>query len=517
MPQAQTVAIPHRWPLVNRLQTRSPAVPLTKDARLINCYAEFDQEDKDYWIYKRLGIAPNPTYSTTFGGVAGGIFTYSPTTLISSTTNYIVYYIGAAPTGTGSGLYEGTPSSGSTFIGTLAPIPGTITTQYPFFFENVIDGTTPNIVMNNGVCAYIIEPVSATLTQISAISFPYPHCPGWAVLDGTLYVMDPSGNIFGSGINAPTSWNALNVIKASSKSDNGIALFTQLSYVVAFKQWTTQIFYDAANPTGSPLSPVPDAQIPVGCLSANSIQKIDDELIWMSSNQIISPQIIKMQNLTTKIVSTPSIERILDNIAFNYQNPGIAPYTLSTVRSWSFKHNGHRFYGLTSLTLNITLVYDIDQDIWQIWSDPSGNYWPMMNFAYAPMQPGLAGLHLAQDYLTGNVYAVDGDYSYPNDKGVLYPVDIYTPNISGGTARRKTLNMMYFESDVVVGSVMQTRYSDDDYNSWSNFREVDLSVQKPFLDNEGTFENRRAYHLRHMRNTPFRIKAGQLQLDVGVL
>ena len=64
-PQAQSVRFPKKWPLVSRLQTRAPitvplpggtALPITKDAHLINGFAEFDPEDQEYWIYKRLSL-----------------------------------------------------------------------------------------------------------------------------------------------------------------------------------------------------------------------------------------------------------------------------------------------------------------------------------------------------------------------------------------------------------------------------------------------------------------------------
>jgi len=58
--------------------------------------------------------------------------------------------------------------------------------------------------------------------------------------------------------------------------------------------------------------------------------------------------------------------------------------------------------------------------------------------------------------------------------------------------------------------------SDDDYQTWSNFREVDLSKNRPMLTNCGTFR-RRAYHFRHQSNTPLRIQAVELMIDLGTL
>ncbi|SRR6266404_675925 len=487
MGQAQTVALPHRWPLVQQLYTRSATVPLTKDARLVNAFAELDQTDKDYWVFKRVGVGSTPFISAT-PDFAGGIYFHQGSGNVISVIGTTVYI-------------------NNTASGSIGPFVG------PMWFETVLSGADSLVAIIGTSAAVIVDPFGGTVTTLSDVNFPRPHVPGWAFLDGTLYAMDPAGGIHGTQFtNNPFVWDPLNLIKASSKADAGVFLATQLSYVIAFKQWTTQIFYDASNPVGSPLAPVPDAQIPYGCLDANSVQKMDEVLFWISSNQSLSPQVIQMENLGVRIVSTPSVERILNSIT---AAPGGTPGG-TALRSWVFKRAGHRFYGIVHSTLNLTLVYDIDQHLWYLWTDPNGNFWPILSMAYTAPTSTTTGFQLGQLALTGNVYVIDSSETFPNDLGALFPVDIYTPNFSGGTPRRKVLNMMYFSSDQTPGSFLQARYTDDDYKTWTNFRTIDLNFPRPYLDQEGTF-TKRAYHFRHRCNTPFRIKASDLQLDLGML
>ncbi len=127
-----------------------------------------------------------------------------------------------------------------------------------------------------------------------------------------------------------------------------------------------------------------------------------------------------------------------------------------------------------------------------------------------------AGFRVAQHSSNGGIYRLDSASTIPTDLGMLYPVDIYTPNLSLGS-RRGQLNALYFTADQVPGSFLQARYSDNDFQRWSNFRTVDLNQQKPALYREGTIQSRRAYHFRHMCNTDFRIKSSGMQLDFGVL
>jgi hypothetical protein len=494
VPQSQTMQHPLRWPLVSRLQTRTANLPLTKDARLINCYSEFDQEDNAHWIYKRVGLGSS-TYISLPAGTGQGMYTESGTQNIYTVT--------------GGNLYINTQTMPYLAVDATAP----------YVFETLgpaTPTTSRQVVFGNGAAAYYIildagPPFHQQVAQqITDPNFPTTFAPGWCYLDGYLYVMDLNGTIWGaSDIYSASTWSALNFIQAGNSADYGVALSRQLNYLIAMKQYSTQVFYDAGNPSpGSPLAPVPDAQIPLGCLHAYSVQSIDNSLLWLTANQTTSPQVVQMDNLVPKIVSTPDVDRVLNEITWSSKAFG--------VRSWVLKLAGHRFYGLTILDLNITLVYDLDQKQWYIWTDTNGNYWPVVSMAFQYPGSNLPGQHYAQHISNGNVYPVDGTYNYPNDYGNLFPVDIYTPNFDAGVDRRKQLNMMRFNADQTDGSTLNVRFSDDDYQSWSNFRNVDLSRYRPKLTQCGTFR-RRAYHFRHLCNVALRIKTVDLQLDIGTL
>jgi|HubBroStandDraft_5_1064220.scaffolds.fasta_scaffold42741_2 hypothetical protein len=521
-PQAETVTRPKKWPMVSRLQTRAPItvplpggtlMPITKDAHLINGFAEFDPEDQEYWIYKRLGLGSTPLWSLGAGD-PGGTYTSS---------QKIIY---AVQNNTLFAMSETLPSSPNN-LGTIPIIDAP-----PYYFtEGPQSATARYLIVTDsaipqGLAGTFVVYVNNVATALTGTP-PTQVGPGSVELDGTVYVMDTFGAIWGSDIDNPLNWNALNVIQADSEADSGMFLAKQLSYVIAFKQWSTQVFQDVGNPTGSPLAPVPESQIPLGMLDNSGFQSIDDTLFWITSNHDNSPQIARLDNLTPKIVSTPAVEKILANyytlVNLIAQPPiGVVAHPVGLI-SWKFKWGGHRFYGLTIQQLNVTLVYDIDQDLWYYWTDPNGNFWPVYSIAYqasyvsATVSPNsFAGFRVAQHASNGNMYELDAASAIPTDLGVLYPVDIYTPNLQLGN-RRGQLNALYFVADQTPGSFLQARYSDNDYQSWSNFRSVSLNQQKPALFREGTIRSRRAYHFRHMCNTDFRIKSSGLQMDVGVL
>ena len=117
-------------------------------------------------------------------------------------------------------------------------------------------------------------------------------------------------------------------------------------------------------------------------------------------------------------------------------------------------------------------------------------------------------------YGNGDLYYCSPEYY--TDDGSKIIVDIYTPIFDANTTRRKQLNMMYFVGDQDVGSVLYIRRSEDDYQTWSNFRSVRLDVKRPHLSGCGTF-SRAAYHFRHWSNTPLRMQAVEIQYDLGTL
>lgn len=323
------------------------------------------------------------------------------------------------------------------------------------------------------------------------------YVKGSAYLDGTTYMLTPKSYINGSAFNNPSDWPFLNNIAALIEPDAGVFLTWQAAYIVAFKLYSVESFYDAGNATGSPLSPVKGAKVNTGCRSAGSVQAAGDYLFWIGQTRNGSVSIMQMENLQAKKISTTSIDKILQS----------ADYT--TVYSWVADIGSHMFYGVTLKLSNITLVYDAVSKHWAQWTDPSGNYFPYVDTISTSDQR-----ILFQHESNGDLYSISG--TVYSDNSVVFPVDIYTPNWDGGLRKNKTLHVMDFLGDREPGGEISVRHSDDDYTTWSNFRVVDLSKKRPYLNNCGTFR-RRALHIRHFANTPMRLQAIEMRLELGTL
>lgn len=437
---------PVRIPLVTDLQNRFEAFNI--DARLVNAYAE--KRDRDTHIYKRPGLIP---YSQPSGGAATG--------------NGVFNWNGDLYSVFGGTLYKGTTSLGS------------VDGSARYSFSSLL-GATPSLFLQNGSNFYFYNS-TAGLTSITPGSFT-SVVPGCVYLDGTMYVMDTSCNIYGSDLNnvATGHWNAANLIVAQSEPCPGLAIHKQLVYVVAFKTFSVEMFFDQGNATGSPLAGVPGQKLNYGMRHEGTLAEISGVLLWVDQIREGGMSVRIMDQLTAQPCSTPQVEKLL-------QQADSAGYFSGDVFSWGAKIDGHMFYCLTIQNLNVTLVYDLSQKLWYQWTAPSGGYMPIVSSTF------LNGATICQGQSDGRLYTLSTTVG--TDNGAAITTDIYTPEFDGGTQRGKVIDKLRFIGDVYPGNVLSVRVTDDDYKTFSGFRTVDMSVKNPSLDNCGTFY-RRAWHIR---------------------
>ena len=153
---------------------------------------------------------------------------------------------------------------------------------FDFVKANTASGAA-GFVMKSTRDAYYFN--AGTLTKITDADYPDPTVPGVQYLDGYFFVMDADGVIYNSDLENPASWNALNFITAEAESDSGVAISKHQNYIVALKDYTTKLFYDAANATGSPLSPYGNTAIQIGCAQGRSVAKLDGGIIFISRSK----------------------------------------------------------------------------------------------------------------------------------------------------------------------------------------------------------------------------------------
>lgn len=457
---------PKLLPLVQALGARYDS--LTVDSKLVNAFAEKGQMEGELFVYKR----PAFVVETDLGaaGTARGLFNWQNN----------IYAI-----------VDGTVYKNGASIGAVS--------NAGVYWASSCLGGAPQLFIQNGANAYTISEADVIAAVVDP-DYPNPTVSGTAYLDGTTYVLTQGSQIYGSdaAANDPSQWDPLNVLVAQIEPTLAIHMAKHLVYIVAMKQWYTEVFYDAGNATGSPLAPVQGAKMNFGCVDGRTVRDVGGELMWVADSGEGFWCVIHMSNLKVDVVSTPPIERIISS--------GLQ----GAFHSWNARIDGHRFYSVTNTDAEWTLVYDFTSKLWYQWTDSDGGYLP---YPFSCQGEGADTLFLhASD---GKIYRMSTAAYKDEGAADPYPVEIWTPNFDGGTRRNKTLSRMDLLGDQ-VDTTVSLEWSDDDYATWQgagNFT-FDMSLDLPFVSNLGSF-TKRAFKLRHQDDTPFRFRAVEMYLDGG--
>ena len=450
-------------PLPANLQSRDGG--LTKDALMTNCFAEPRGE--------ALYVSPRPgsalLSSTVTGADAQGAFNVNGGLFVIQ--NNIIYQINSASTWA---LVGDAPVAYSTTPLSLA---------YPMLIQGnflwTFDGTT--------------------LIKVTAPAYPSATVPGLVVLDSTVYVMTVDGQIRGSAVNNPTSWSALNSIVVDKGLGNPTWLIRHLSYIVAMGDAGIQSFYDAANPApGSPLSPVSNDVSPFGNIYAIAPAVYRDTVAWVTVGNRSSYSIMMMEQGKVSTISTVDIEKVLA------VQGGCVQYT------FAFHLEGATFYGFTSTACKTTFIYHKETGLWGLWTSPSVLSGETC-YPFLYMRSNSQGGITAVSVLTGAVVTLSmelmGDALLPQFSSYAR-----TARLDGGTAKRKFNHRLALAADTSPSSIVSLRYTDDDYQTWSAWRDIDLSYAWKQLNRLGSFRSR-AFELRY-RGVSASVGFQSLELDV---
>jgi hypothetical protein len=320
--------------------------------------------------------------------------------------------------------------------------------------------------------------------------------PGTAYFDTYVVIMTEDGKIWNSEPNDPTKWDALNYITAEAEPDKGVALAKHFNYLVAFGQWSTEFFYDAGSAVGSPFLPNPTFRIEFGCANGNSVVELQQTVVWVAVGRNTGRTVLMLEGTKPVQISDVSIERILNQSS------------LTNVRSYSLKISGHYFYVLNLLDDDLTLVCDIKTKQWSIWTSYVNGQETILDGVF---------------YTSFNNEA----YALDNDNGVLYNISehnytdlvgpiqyrVRTPLIDAQSTMRKFIGRLEVVGDK-IGATLRIRHTDDDYQNWSQYRNVDLNATRSVLYQNGNFR-RRAYEFFCTDNQPLRLQALEMDLDAG--
>jgi hypothetical protein len=488
-----------RIPLVGSLINRNTNVVsfANYDQRFENCYPEVTQNpvtgQAKVYCYKRPGFIANNVPGASYVGQSGTLYWAGAATpkLLFNWRN-----------GTTMQVFD---TSGTQYGGDLAGTSGSCSIS-----ETSISGTSYIIVIvtrtsDNLPNAYWVTDGGGAFTRINDVDFP-PNLgtprtlTGPAVaLDGYVFVMDTTSRIYNSDLNSITSWTSTGYIDAQEYPDKGVALARMNNMIVAFCGQSIQFFQNAGNATGSPLSRVVGATKRIGGY-ANPLN-VGDFLYFLGVEDN-SVNVYRMSGTTPQRISSPAIEKYLDaTIA-----AGSSFFIAGTMNLHGMDHV---VIGSRSAT---SICYCIQTGIW--WYLKCGNDLDIRacNVAGAGTYFVTATNGASQGR---KLFALDPANPVFQDDGVTYTMTVQTAPIDHGSRKRK-----FYQSFEVVGDIRSTSgntgisFTDDDYQTFSTERNVDMSTGRPRLTRLGS-ARRRAWKITDAVNAPFRAEAIDIDVTVG--
>lgn len=336
---------------------------------------------------------------------------------------------------------------------------------------------------------------AGTLTKVTDRGYPTKTVRGLVIMGGFVFVMDESGLIYNCALDNVYYWPALNVLGADYEDDRGMGLVKFKNYVVALGETTTQFFYDAGLQYGSPLQPYLSASAAVGVVSQAAWQKLNDTIYAVTRTAEFGPQVSVLEGTNWKTISAPFIDKIL-----------AAQGNFSTLRTWVASAGGHSFFGVVINSVG-SLVFDTTTNEWEVWNKAG-----LLPLDYTAFISDLtSGVNYVQDRDTGNLAAFQAS-SY-QDSGVSFTVYIRTGLFDLNNKRRKFWGRLDIVGDQ-GNSTIDVSYTDDDYQTYSTPRSVDMSALRPALFRNGS-SLRRAYVLTQIDDQPMRLLRLEQTIEQG--
>ena len=464
-----------RLPLMGAYSNRGSSA--NKDQRFVNMFPETRKveqlENTKIFINKRPGLTAYKDFGTGEG--RGSIYFNNKFYVIIGNT---VYEDGVTPTA----KITLTASTGP--VGMILCNSSTIG-DYIF----ICDGTSGWIINTAG-----------TVTAISDPDFPTPHVPAPTFIDGYV-VLAKGSDVYSCDLDTPTAWTSSNYLSAEMFPDPVVALARQNNQIVVFGHSSIEFFYDAANASGSPFSRNDSTTIQMGTGAPYCIYQNEKFCAYISQSDSGGRAVWLIDGFQPKKVSDEYIERIIDS-----------EVDLTDCRGFGLRTKGHMFYVINLKTIGRTLVYDIDEKLWHEWS--SNNAGSHAVFACDFIADNSSGAAYLLHSSNGTLYQLDPT-AY-DDAGTEIICDVITNRYDMDTYNRKFMSSCKIVGDSYdSANYITLSWTDDDYQTWSNNKVINLSDGFPAFQRMGAFR-RRAFKLHHTSNTALRLESLEVVFTEGM-
>lgn len=370
----------------------------------------------------------------------------------------------------GTGIYKltvnyVTKTATSSLIGSMTSSTGAVYSAANPTQIMWVDGSTKG---------YIYTISTGVFEEITSVDADFPGGSSVVFIGSYFVVSQPNtGKFFTSDSNDGRVWDPLDVATAESNTDNIVGLGVVKGELWVLGERSTEIWYNAANATGSPFSARTGLEMQIGCGAARSIAKINDLLIWLDNRGFIvqsAPSAFIRSNNSgydLKIVSDEAITTEI--LSYSRRDDAVA---------MSYNDRGHLMYQITFPSAKKTWVYDFTTGAWheRAWfSAYTGVLEHHLGqfFAQYESLSLMAGIRDGKIYLSSENYLNDNDVSIRRIRTtpIQYDKDLF--RYVG--INRLELRLGIGDSTLTAPKITM-RYSHDGGHTWSDHLVRDLGA-----------------------------------------
>jgi hypothetical protein len=258
---------------------------------------------------------------------------------------------------------------------------------------------------------YIFNFATNTFSQITDPDFPSPA--RMVTFIGSYFVVlkgAGSRSFSWSAQEDGLSWDPLDVAEVSEASDNLNAVMRN-----HFELWmvgvsTSTVYVLTGDPT-TVFAPYQGVLMELGTPARFTVQRIDNTLMWLTSDQRGMGMVVRMDQFVPRRISTFAVEWDIQQLS-----TAASPYTIGL----AFQMEGHIFYALTFRDDDViqggidhSWLYDVTMDRWTKWE-----HWNVNTATSEPNRAGCYGFcfeqHLFGDRLTGAIYR--GSFAFAEEQ-----------------------------------------------------------------------------------------------------
>jgi hypothetical protein len=472
----------HRVQFLREITSRADNTSL-KDEDFLNCVLEpirnRELNDTRQFIMKRAGVGTQIA-SVAPSEIRGMFFWNDQDKLFYSVGNTV--YVYSFTSGINLPLAVFSTTSGE--VG---------------FCEYLYDTNQVVIIATDGTTLVQIDNANV-VTTCTDPDLPTPHLPYPVFIDGYLFLAKSnSADVYNSDLNNPMSWDPSNFLSAEMKGDWVIRIATLNNYLLVFGSDSIEYYWDAANPSGTPMQRN-DTPIKFNSFIGGFAQ-LGNVIYFVGESLAGQPAVYRLQDFKIEDISSYTVSRYLNTLQDS---------TL-TWKAAILSEQGHAYYVLNAG--NLTYVCDTENKVWGRWAYQQGTSFPVVAAIRANTVIS-RGSYFALEGNSSAIYYMD-DTKF-QDNGVNFTYKIVTEALDFDTLNRKTMARFSLVGDRPDNdSIVYVSWSDDDYQTYSTPREINMNQDLPSTYRLGTFRQR-SFKLEYTDNYPFRLQKYEVDINRGI-